>query len=58
MGNLQYHSSLFRKGPSLRKVTQTDCDFVADQIDTMPRKILDYATAQELFEIELTKLTA
>lgn len=47
----------FRKGRSLHKVTQRDCDFVADQINDMPRKILDYATARELFEKELAKLT-
>lgn len=46
----------FHKGHSLHKVTQQDCDFVADQINDMPRKILDYATARELFEEELTKL--
>ena len=47
----------FRKGRSLSKVTQKDCDFVAAQINDMPRKILDYSTAQELFELELAKLT-
>lgn len=47
----------FRKGHSLHKVTQQDCDFVADQINDMPRKILGYATARELFEEELAKLT-
>lgn len=47
----------FHKGHSLHKVTQQDCDFVADQINDMPRKILDYATARELFEEELAKLT-
>lgn len=47
----------FRKGDSLHKVTQQDCDFVADQINDMPRKILGYATARELFDGELAKLT-
>ena len=47
----------FRKGRSLRNVTQKDCDFVAAQINDMPRKILGYATARELFEQELAKLT-
>lgn len=48
----------FHKGHSLRNITQTDCDFVADKINNMPRKILDYSTAQELFNQELSKLTA
>lgn len=47
----------FHKGHSLHKVTQKDCDFVAAQINDMPRKILNYATARELFEAELAKLT-
>ena len=47
----------FHKGHSLHKVTQQDCDFVAAQINDMPRKILGYATARELFEEELIKLT-
>lgn len=47
----------FRKGRSLRNVTQRDCDFVAAQINDMPRKILGYATARELFEQELAKLS-
>lgn len=48
----------FHKGHSLHRVTQKDCDFVADQINDMPRKILGYATARELFEEELARLTA
>ena len=48
----------FEKGRSLRNITQADCDFVADQINNMPRKILDHSTAQELFTQELAKLTA
>lgn len=47
----------FQKGHSLREVTQQDCDFVAAQINDMPRKILDYATSGELFEAELAKLS-
>lgn len=46
------------KGRSLRKVTQADCDRVADAMNDMPRKILGYATARELFEQELAALIA
>lgn len=46
----------FPKGKSLYRVTQADCDYVAAQINDMPRKILGYATARELFEQELAKL--
>jgi len=45
------------KGKSLRKVTQAQCNLIADDINDMPRKILGYATARELFEEELAKLT-
>lgn len=47
----------YPKGQSLSKVTQSDCDWVAGDINDMPRKILGYATARELFEQELSKLT-
>lgn len=46
----------FPKGRSMRKVTQADCDHAAAQMNDMPRKILGYATARELFEKELAKL--
>ena len=46
------------KGKSLRHVTQQDCDRIAAAINDMPRKILGYATARELFEQELSALTA
>jgi len=45
------------KGKSFRKVTQKQCNLVADSINDMPRKILDYATAKERFEEELARLT-
>ncbi len=45
------------KGKSLRKVTQAQCNRIADDINAMPRKILGYATARERFEEELKKLT-
>lgn len=46
----------FPKGDSFKKVTQKQCDYVASLINSMPRKILNYATAQELFEKELAAL--
>jgi len=45
------------RGKSLRKITQAQCNLIADDINDMPRKILGYATARELFEQELAKLT-
>lgn len=45
-------------GKSLRHVTQCDCDRIAAAINDMPRKILGYSTARELFEQELAALTA
>lgn len=44
------------KGKSLRDVTQAQCDRIADSINDMPRKILEYDTARERFEAELAKL--
>lgn len=46
----------FPKGQSLRKYTQKDCDNAAAAINNMPRKILGYATSQQLFEQELSRL--
>lgn len=46
----------FPKGQSLRKYTQKDCDKVADWINTMPRKILGYATSAERFETQIALL--
>lgn len=44
------------KGKSMAKLTQTDCDNIAAAINAMPRKILDWHTAQELFEQEIANL--
>lgn len=44
------------KGKSLRRVTQAQCSRIADSINDMPRKILNYDTARERFEQELAKL--
>ena len=46
----------FPKGKSMNRLTQKDCDKVAASINAMPRKILDWCTAQELFERELANL--
>lgn len=46
----------FPKGKSLQKYTQADCDRAADAINLMPRKLLNYATAKDLFTAELEKL--
>ena len=46
----------FPKGRSLAKVTQKDCDKVAAAINAMPRKILDWHTAADLFEQEIANL--
>lgn len=40
----------FPKGESLSNRTQRDCDAVADRMNQMHRKILDYATPAELFQ--------
>lgn len=45
------------KGQSLRHITQEDCNYIAADINNMPRKILDYYTARERFDMELQKLT-
>ena len=45
------------KGKSLARVTQKDCDKIAAAINAMPRKILDYHTAAELFEREIANLS-
>ena len=44
------------KGKSLAKVTQRDCDKIADSINAIPRKILDYRSAAELFEQQIANL--
>ena len=46
----------FPKGRSMSSVTQKDCDRAAAAINAMPRKILDYRTAAQLFEQEIVKL--
>ena len=46
----------FPKKQSLAMVTQRDCNRVAAAINSMPRKVLGYATAAELFNQELAAL--
>lgn len=44
------------KGHSMSKVTQADCDRTAAKMNAMPRKILAYATADELFHAHLAAI--
>lgn len=46
----------FPKRQSLAHVTQKDCDAVADFINRMHRKILNYSTSAELFHAHLSSL--
>lgn len=46
----------YPKDKSLYHVTQEDCNKVANWMNNYPRKILNYATPQKLFEQELQKL--
>ena len=46
----------FPKGKSLAKVTQKQCDAVAASINAMPRKILGWQSAAELFAREIANL--
>lgn len=46
----------FPKKQSLKQATQRDCDRAADAMNNMPRKILGYATAAELFQEHLAAL--
>lgn len=46
----------FPKGKSMAKVTQKDCDRVAALINAMPRKILNYETAADLFNRHIANL--
>lgn len=47
----------FPKGQSFKKYTQKDCSYVAHKMNTTPKKILNYATSQELFFAELAKIS-
>lgn len=47
----------FPKGESLQSYSQKDCDRAADAINNIPRKILNYSTAKELFDKELEILS-
>ena len=48
---------LIPKSTSLTKYTQSDIQVVEDWLNNYPRSILDYATANELFEEQLKLLT-
>ncbi len=45
------------KGTSFLPVTQSDCDAIADRMNSMHRKILGYRSAAELFSEQLALLT-
>ena len=46
----------FPKGSDFSKLTKHSIKYVQDRINFMHRRILNYATAQELFESELSKM--
>ena len=46
----------YPKGTSFESITQKDCDALAYYMNTMPRKVLGYQTAQECFNAEIKKL--
>jgi len=46
------------KGTSFAKITQKDCDAIAHRMNNTPRKVLNYATPQELFTQEIKKLSS
>lgn len=46
----------FPKKTSFAKITQSQCDRVADAINSMPRKILNWKSAKDLFEQEIANL--
>lgn len=46
----------YPKGTSLQKVTQADCEVMAHFINTRPRKVLGYSTAEEEFHRHLSAL--
>lgn len=41
------------KGKSLYRVTQNQCDSIADWINALPRKVLHWCSSADLFEAEL-----
>lgn len=47
----------FPKQQSMRTKTQSDCDYVADYMNNLPRKNLGYKTPQQLFQSFLDTLT-
>lgn len=46
----------YPKGQSLEKITQTDCNKTAAWMNDLPRKILGYHTAADLFQAHLSTL--
>jgi len=44
------------RGSSLENITQDDLDDIAWELNNRPRKTLQYATPQEMLELEYSKL--
>lgn len=47
----------FPKGTSFENLTTKDCERAQEFMNNLPRKILDYSTPAELFQIELEKIS-
>lgn len=60
-GSNEYHNGLVRrylpKGTDMKDVTQEELDDIVEEINNRPRKCLDYATPNEVFYAEISKLT-
>ncbi len=61
-GTNECHNRMLRrfipKGKSISEYSRDDLNYFADKINGLPRKLLDYATPDELFEQELDRIYA
>ena len=61
-GTNECHNKLLRrfipKGVSMTRYSAEDIAYIADWVNTLPRKILGYRTPDELFEAELDRIYA
>lgn len=61
-GTNERHNGLIRrfipKGKRISNYTSDDISFIADWMDTLPRRILNYKTPEELFDIYLDEIYA
>lgn len=61
-GTNECHNKLLRrfipKGVSMTKYSAEDIAYMADWVNTLPRKILEYRTPDELFDAELDRIYA